>query len=155
MHAQIDRNIQHLGTFGEIHAQKEDVAPGGMGEIHANRRGFAQDWIGAVDRMALEQFGAQTQRMIGRMPHAEHPLIAADGADASAHLIGQGLKRQPMIRRGQGGANGVAGPVHSLRGQEIIDGFLEPALEQMFETTVGHASGRAGREAGRQMKTVN
>ena len=31
------------------------------------------------------------------MPDAEHPLIAADTAHASAHLIGESLKSESLI----------------------------------------------------------
>ena len=70
--------------------------------------------------------------MIGRVAHAEHPLVAAHRAHAAADLVGQRLKRQPVIGRRQGAGDGVAGAFGLLHRQEMVNGLLEPALEQML-----------------------
>ena len=42
------------------------------------------------------------------MAGARHPLIAADGADAAAHLGGEGLEGEAVIGGGEGaGGRGV------------------------------------------------
>ena len=74
-----------------------------MGEVHADGGALAQNRIRAT-RIARGQLGMNPQRLIGGMPHAEHPLIAAHRAHTTAHLIGQRLKGQPVIRGGQGAA---------------------------------------------------
>ena len=41
---EVDGNVEDPGTFGKVHAQKENIAPARMRKVHANRGGFAQDW---------------------------------------------------------------------------------------------------------------
>ena len=86
VHAEIDGDIQHARPFREIHPQEKNVAPAAVRQVHAHRRALAQDWERAVGA-GLEQLAAQAQRLIGRMAHAEHPLVAAHGTDATADLI--------------------------------------------------------------------
>ena len=50
MHAEVDRDVQHLRALGIIHAEKENVAPAAMRQVHAHRGAFAQDRVGAVAR---------------------------------------------------------------------------------------------------------
>ena len=76
--------------------------------------------------------------MIGRVAHAEHPLIAAHRAHAAADLVGQRLERQPVVSRRQGAGDGVAGAFRLLHCQEMIDGLLEPALEQVLVAFEGN-----------------
>ena len=66
------------------------------------------------------------------MARAKHPLVAAHRAHAAPHLVGQRLKAEPVIRRGQRARNGGARPVRGLRRQEDVDRLFEPALQQMF-----------------------
>ena len=66
------------------------------------------------------------------MTHAEHPLVAAHGANAAADLVPQCLKREPMIRRCERARDGIARPIGLLGGKEIVDRLLETASEQMF-----------------------
>ena len=58
-HAQVDRDVEHARSFGEVHAQEEDVAPAAVGEIHAHRRRLAQDGEESVVAW-LGQFRADT-----------------------------------------------------------------------------------------------
>ncbi len=60
----------------------------------------------------------------------EHPLIAAHGADAAAHLVGESLKAEAAIGRGQRAGDGGAGSVAPAR-QENVDGFFEAALQKV------------------------
>ena len=48
-----------------------------------------------------QQFGANAQRIVGRMAGAEHPLVAAHRAHAAAHLVGQGLEPKRAVAGGQ------------------------------------------------------
>ncbi len=138
MHAKVDRDVQHLRAFRKIHAQEENVAPAAVGQVHAHGRGFAQDGVSAVDGGAPAEFGADAQRLVGGMAHAEHPLVAAHRAHAAAHLVGERLEAEPMIGGGQGAAQAVAGPMLLLRLQEDFDGFFETAMQQVFVAFEGN-----------------
>ncbi len=140
MYPQVNGDVEHLGALGEIHAQEEDVAPAAVREVHAHRGAFAQNRVGAVARVGPQQLRPDAQRVIGRVPHAEHPLIAAHRADAAADLVGQRLKRQPVVSRRQGARDGVAGAFRLLHRQEMINGLLEPALEQVLVAFEGDES---------------
>ena len=108
--------------------------------VHSRRIGIA-----AVAGALAEQFRAEAQRVVGGMAHAEHPLVAAHRAHAAADLVGQRLERQPVIGCRQRAGDGVAGAFGLLHGQEMIDRFLEPALEQML-VTFERESGSVKRE---------
>ncbi len=79
-----------------------------------------------------EQLGPKAQRLVGGMAHAEHPLVAAHRAHAPTHLIGEGLESESMIRRGEGAGKSVARALARLGSQEVVDGFLEAAPEQVL-----------------------
>jgi hypothetical protein len=64
--------------------------------------------------------------------HAEHPLVAAHRAHATADLVGQRLESQPVISCGQGAGDSVTGTFRLLHRQEMVNGFFEPALEKML-----------------------
>ena len=162
MDSQIDGDIEHFGAFREIHAQEKDIAPAAVREIHADRGAFAQNRVSAIARVTPEQFRPDPQGVIGRVPHAEHPLVAAHRANAAADLVGQGLKCQPVIRGGQGARDGVSRPLRLLHGQEAIDRFFKSALQQVFVTAerdertcalLGGSGG--GLQLGRQVETVD
>ncbi len=93
--------------------------------------------------------------MIGRMPHAEHPLIAAHGAHAAPHLVGQRLKRQPLIRRRQRAGNGVAGAFGLLRRKKTLNRLGEPAVQQVLEPFKRNQAALADARLVRQMKPVD
>jgi hypothetical protein len=73
------------------------------------------------------------------MAHAEHPLIAAHGADATADLVGKRLKSKAMAGGGESAGDGVARAFVSLHGEEGVDGFFEAALEEVFVAFEGNA----------------
>ena len=116
-----------------------------MGEVHAHRRRLAQDREGRIAGRPLQQLGPDAQRLVGRVADAEHPLVAAHAAHAAPHLVGQGLEAQAMVRFGQRTGDGLVGPLRCLRLQEDVDGFLEPAAQQVVvavkrdEPAVRHA----------------
>ena len=58
-----------------------------------------------------EQLGAEAQRIIGRMAGAEHPLVAAHGAHAAAHLVGQRLEAERAVGGGQRAGDRGARPM--------------------------------------------
>ena len=93
--------------------------------------------------------------MIGRMPHAEHPLIAADGTHAASHLVGQRLKRQPLIRRRQRAGNGIAGAFSLLHREKIFNRLGKPAVQQVFEPFKRNQTALADARLVRQMKAVD
>ena len=130
---EVDRDVQDLGAFRIIHPEEEDVGPRRVGQVHADRSLFAQDRIRTI-RGGLQQFGPDAQGLVDGMPHAEHPLIAPDGADTATDLIRERLEGQPMIGRGQGGTDAVAGAFGLLLGQEGIDRLLESTMEQVLES---------------------
>ena len=63
----------------------------------------------AVNRRSLEQLRPDPQRLIRRVPDAEHPLVAAHRSHAPAHLVGQRLKRQIVIGNCQRTGDRIAG----------------------------------------------
>ena len=132
MDAEIDGDVDDLGALGEIHAEEENVGPRRVRQVHAHGGQFAEDRESAVGA-ALEQLGPDAERLVGRMAHAEHPLVAAHGADAAADLVGQRLEGEPMIGRGQGGAEPVARTLRLLVGEEGVDGLLETAVEKLLK----------------------
>src|SRR5438876_12202959 len=97
MHRQIDGNIEHFGPFRVIHAQKKNVAPTAMRQVHAHWRGLAENRVRAILQTATSQFRAKAERLIGRVAHAKHPLIAPNRAHAATDLIGEGLKAETMV----------------------------------------------------------
>ena len=72
-------------------------------------------------------------------------------------MIGQRLKRQPVVGRCQGAGNGVRRTGSLLGRQEDVDGFLEAALEQVLVTAEGDRGGGGGvrRESDRQVEAVD
>ena len=125
-----------------------------MREVHADRCRFFEDGVQAL-RGALGQFGADAQGVIGRVSGAEHPLVAAHGADAAPHLVGQRLKRQAAIGGGQGARDGGTGSLGGLDGREDSDGLFEAALEQGVIAGERNKRTRAAVELIRQVKAVN
>ena len=45
VHGKVDRHVEHAGSLGKVHTEKEDVAPAGVGEIHPHRRRFTEHGI--------------------------------------------------------------------------------------------------------------
>src|SRR4051812_17417711 len=89
------------------------------------------------------------------MTHAEHPLIAAHGADAAPDLVGESLESEAMVGDGEGAGDGVAGAFQGLNGEESVDGFFEAALKEVLEAFEGDAGTYCVlRIACREMKAV-
>ena len=136
MHAEVDRHIEDARAFGIIHPKKEDIAPGAVGQVHAHRRLLTKDRVGAV-RVAAQELRADTERLVERMAHPEHPLVATHAAHAPAHLVRKGLKTEPLVRCRQRAADRVGRPAASLFLQKDLDGLLKSSLKQMLETPEG------------------
>ncbi len=85
--SKVDGDVDDASTLGEVHAEEEDVGPGGVGEVHADGGLFAED---GEDLLVggLSDFGSNAKGVIGGVAHAEHPLVTANGADGSADLVG-------------------------------------------------------------------
>ena len=139
---EVDGDIEDAGPLGQVHAEEENVAPAAVAEVHADRGGFMQDGSGRAGRCGQE-FAAETQRVVGWMAGAEHPLIAADGADAATDLVGERLEREAAIRGGESAGEAVADAVRGLSGKEDADGFFIAAVEEPFDSGIrDHATGR-------------
>jgi len=160
VNAQVNRDVEHLGALGVVHAEEENIAPPAVREVHAHRGAFAQDGVGAVARVGLAQFGPQAQGVVGGMAHAEHPLVAAHRTHAPADLVRQRLEPEPVVRRRQRAGDGIARAFRLLHGQKLVQGLLEAALEQMLVAGEGDeraaaGGGGGGRQAFRQMEPVD
>ena len=153
MDGEIDGDVDHAGSLGEVHAEEENIGPGGVGEVHADGGAFAEDGEEVV--VLLEEFGANTQRVIGGVPHAEHPLVTADGADGFADLVGEGLEGELMVGGGEGGGDAIGGAVLILDVEEGVDGFLELAGEEVLVSVERDGAGGVGGEFFGEVKAVN
>jgi hypothetical protein len=131
MDGEVDGDVEDAGALGIIHAEEEDVAPAAMAEVHADGVRSRRMGIDAGG-IARSQFGPDAEGLIERDAHAEHPLVAADGADAAADLVGEGLEGEAMVGGGEGAGDAVAGSVVGLVGEEAGDGLVEPAVEEVF-----------------------
>ena len=140
MNAEIDRDVEDPGALGEIHAEEKNIGPAAMGEVHAHGREFAEQRVGGGGVFAGEKLGAYAERLVERVTEAEHPGVAAGGADGAADLVGEGLERERVVGGGEGAGEGFAGTVGGLGGGENGDGFLKTAFEQMAKALVGHAA---------------
>ena len=130
-HAEIDGDVQHPRAFGKIHPQEEDVAPSAVRQVHAHGRGFAQNRKQRIGLPSRQQLRTDAQRIVGGMAGAEHPLVAAHGAHAAPHLVGQRLEAQRAICGGQRARDGRPRPARSLGRQEDVQRLLETALQQI------------------------
>jgi len=129
--AQVHREVQHPRPFRKIHPQEEDVAPPAVRNVHAHRGALGEDRKRIARRGPAAKLRPDPQRMIDRVPHAEHPLVAAHRAHAAAHLVGQRLKAQAVICLRQRAGHRLVRPLARLCPEEDIDGFLEPAAQQV------------------------
>ena len=153
-HAEIHRDIQHACAFREIHPEKEDVAPPAVCQVHAHGRGLAQNREYRRRSPGRQQLGANSQRIVGRVPGAEHPLVAAHRAHAAAHLVGQRLEAQCAIAGGQSARKRAVRAVGGLRGEKNIEGFLKAAFQQVGVALERDQRLRARRLPGRKVETV-
>ena len=153
MDGEVDRDVEDPGAFRIIHAEEENIAPAAMAEVHAHRGAFAQDGIDAGG-VAPGQLRSDTEGLIEGMTHSEHPLVAADGADAAADLVGQGLEGEAMVGGGEGARDAVAGTVVRLVGEEAGDGLVEPTVEEVLVTSERDEAARVEFGAARQVKPV-
>ena len=128
VNAEVDGYIEHPRAFRKIHAEEKNVAPARMAQVHPHRREFAQHGIGAVLTF-LQQFGSHAERMIRRMAHAEHPLVAPHGADTAPHLVRERLKPDALIHGGQRTRERVARPRCLLEVEEMFQRLLKTALQ--------------------------
>ena len=152
---EIDGDVEHFRALRIIHAEEEDVAPAAVAEVHAHRRALAQHRIEAGGGIAGGEFPADAQRLVGRVAHAEHPLVAGHAAHAAAHLVGQCLEREFLIGGGQCAGNPVARAIIVLGLEKQIDGFLEAPLQQMLVAVERNGPGLLVGEKRRQVEAVD
>src|SRR6185503_21101279 len=81
-----------------------------------------------------QEFRPNSQRLICRMTHAKHPLVAANRTDTATHLVGERLNSQAIISGSKRAGNGVARSFGDLFVEKQFNRFLKPSLEQMFVT---------------------
>ena len=155
MHAEIDRDIQYPCRLRKVHSQKENVTPPAVRKIHPHRSAFREDRIRVSGTGAAKKLLVDSQRMIGRVAHAEHPVVAADRAYASSHLVGQGLKSEGMIGGCQGAGDSIAWTVTVLDAKEDLNRLLEPATQKVQVSRVRHLRPSVRRQLRRHEVTVN
>lgn len=90
MDGEVDGDVDDASSLWEVHAEEENIGPRGVGKIHADGRAFAEYGKEIVGE--TEEFGAYSQRVVGGVSHAEHPLVATHGADGFADLVGESLE---------------------------------------------------------------
>ena len=83
--------------------------------------------------LSHQKLRGDSQRMLVRAPHAEHPAIALASSNRAAHLIGQRLERDLFVRSRQGARNRAAGPVARHRVQKLGDRLLVAPVHQVRE----------------------
>ena len=66
------------------------------------------------------------------MTESKHPLVAGDIFYGPANLIRQRLKAQLMVGFGKRTRYRIRGSAHTQNLQQAINGFVEPAGEQML-----------------------
>ena len=93
--------------------------------------------------------------MVRGMAHAEHPLVTAHGTHAAANLIGERLKGNALVNDGKRAGNGIAGAGGFLHLEKMLQCFLEPPLQQVFEAFERNHARRARWQFGGQMKPMN
>ena len=103
----------------------------------------------------VQKFAPQVQRVIGGMPGAEHPLVAAHAAHAAAHLVCQRLEGERFVTGGERTGDGGARAPLDLRRQEDIDGLFEAALQQVRVSREGNRRGGPGGGAQRNVEAVD
>ncbi len=132
VNAEVNRDIEDARAFGKIHAEEEDVGPTAVREVHADRGSLTQE-----RERGAEKFGSDAERLVGGMTDAEHPLVAADRADAAADLVGERLEPEVVI----GGSERAGDAVGRRAPEEDVNGFLEAAVEEMFVPGKRHQAG--------------
>src|SRR5687768_8170445 len=93
--------------------------------------------------------------MIVWMAGAKHPLIAAHGADAFAHLIGQRLKGEPVVSGGERAADAIVHAIAIKDSQKLRDRFGKSPLQQIFVAIEWHKAFGDYALLQRQMETMN
>ena len=156
VHAQVDRHIEHPRPLGIVHAEEEDVAPAGVREVHPHGRRFAEQRKGAV-LAAGEQFRADAEGVVGRMPDAKHPLVAPQRPHALADLIGERLQAEFTVADREGARDRIRRAMLLLALQKLGDRLLEPPMEQMVVAGMGNEGGNAatGRQASGKVEAMD
>src|SRR5678816_2882386 len=93
--------------------------------------------------------------MVRSVAGAEHPLIAAHGPNALAHLIGQRLERQSVIRGRERAGNGIVGPFFALGFQENRNRLWKTTLQKILVSREGGRSFQFHAGTSRQMEAVD
>jgi hypothetical protein len=153
VNGEVDGDVDDAGSLREVHAEEEDVRPSGVGQVHADGGAFAEDGEEVV--VLFQEFGTNAEGVIGGVAHAEHPLVAADGADGAADLVGEGLEGELVVGGGEGGGDAIGGAVLFLDVEEGVDGFFEVASEEAFVTSEGDGAGGFGGEYFREVEAVD
>jgi len=80
--------------------------------------------------------------MLLRVADPEHPAVAFARAHAAAHLVGQRLKREMMIRLAERAQDRAVRPASVQDPAEPFDRAFEPPRQKILEAVVGDAPRR-------------
>jgi hypothetical protein len=81
-------------------------------------------------------------------------LIAPDGADTAADLVGEGLEGEAVIGGSEGGTEGIAGTLGGLGAEEGVDGFFETAVQELLIAVERDMAAGFQVRAGRKVEAV-
>ena len=129
MDAQVDRYIEHPGAFREVHPEEEDVAPAAMGQVHPYGGALAQDRMRRVAAAPPQQFGPDPKGLVQGVPEAKHPGVSPSRPYGVAHLVGERLKPERVVRCRQGARQRLVGALGGLCPQEVAYGLLKAPFQ--------------------------
>jgi len=124
-----------------------------VGEVHADGGPFAEDGEEVV--VLGEEFGADTEGVVGGVSHAEHPLVAANGADGFADLVGEGLEGELVVGGGEGGRDAIGRAVLFLNVEKGVERFFKLACEKVFVSLKWDRAGGLGGKFFGEVKAVD
>ncbi len=154
-HRKVNTGIDDLCAFGKIHSQEENVAPGAVREIHPHGCALAKCGETADVCFDLQQLRSDSQRHVGWMPCAKHPLIPLHRANTAPNLVGERLKCHPVIGLRQRTGQRYGRTIHDLCAQECIDGLRKTPAQQLFVAGKRDDPGFPPDKLFGQMKTID
>ena len=124
-----------------------------MRQIHPHGSSFLQNREGLIG-ITGQQAGMHAQRIVGGMPHAEHPLIAPHCSHTLAHLIGQRLEGQLVIGSRQCTRQRIRWRTCEGSHKQGYC-FFEAPIEQVHIAVVGDVGSLGCGVVGGQVKAMN
>ncbi len=139
---EVDRDVQDTGSLGVIHAEEEDVGPGGMGQVEPNGRPLDQHGKELAGPSAPEQSRMNSDGMLVGLPDAKHPAIARAASDRASHLVGECLVGDLFVGVSQGAEDCAVDAAGPHGAEKRGDRLLETSGKQILESVEGNPSGR-------------